>query len=358
MRCKTHPLPILFLILLTHLQAMSQTESVQWSEFPALPDKLGFAGMYAGVSSGAILAMGGANFPGKLPWEGGTKKWYDHIFVLPPGGSWQLSPVRLPAASGYGVSVSWRDKVIVAGGCNESAHLADVYSYEWKYGRMVTEPLPDLPRPLAYMTGALLGDILVVLGGSEAPAGPPTKTAWILNLENPEEGWKEIEPWPGPERILPVSGVWKDQLFLMSGETSRQNSAGAKLRAILCDNYALSLSKTSDGLKAIWTKRTPAPRGMSAGGTLPLLGSNKFFIWGGVDAVTAQYRTPATHPGITRSMLFYYPENDTWEYLGDQTRHASRVTLPVIPYETSWLYVSGEIKPGIRTPGIIRIHGK
>lgn len=334
---------------------MSQTDRIKWSEFPPLPDEQGFAGMYAGVSSGAVLAMGGANFPEKYPWEGGVKKWYDHIYILPDGGQWQRSDQKLPLPSGYGVSVSYKEKVIVAGGCTDTEHLSLVFSYQWKDGKLLKENLPDLPLPLAYMTGALLGDALILLGGSETPTGPGLKTAILLDLQHPENGWQKIDSWPGPERKLPVSGVWNHQLFLMGGETSNVNPKGETYRDILLDNYSLSIRKEGERWKADWQKLAPIPRGVSAAGTLPLINHNQFVVWGGVDAVTAQYRNPATHPGIVKSVLLYYPENDTWEYLGDQTNHLSRVTLPVIPYLDGWLYVSGEIKPGIRTPSIIRI---
>ena len=334
---------------------MSQTDQIRWSEFPSLPDQLGFAGMYAGVTSGTLVTMGGANFPDRYPWEGGKKKWYDHIYVLPEGGQWQLSGQTLPLPSGYGVSVNYKDRFIIAGGCTDTHHLASVYSYRWNGNRLEKESLPDLPRPLAYMTGAILGDALIVLGGTENPGGPPLKDALLLDLLAPEKGWQKIESWPGPERILPVSGVWNEQLFLMSGENSAVNSFGEKYRGILTDNYALTIHKEREKWKARWKKLSPIPRGVAAAGTLPLLNGSRFIIWGGVDAVTAQYRNPSTHPGIIRSVLCYYPGNDTWEFLGDQDKYPSLVTMPVIPYQDGWLYISGEIKPGIRTPSIIKI---
>ncbi len=334
---------------------MSQTDQIRWSEFPPLPDRLGFAGMYAGVTSGTLVAMGGANFPDRYPWEGGTKKWYDHIYVLPEGGQWQLSGQRLPLPSGYGVSVNYKGRIIVAGGCTDTRHLTSVYSYRWNRDRLEKENLPDLPRPLAYMTGAILGDALILLGGSESPGSPPLKEALLLDLLKPGKGWQKIESWPGPERILPVSGVWNGQLFLMSGENSPVNAFGEKYRDILNDNYALTIHKEGEEWQARWKKLSPIPRGVAAAGTLPLLNGNRFVIWGGVDAVTAQYRKPESHPGITRSVLCYYPGNDTWEYLGNQDKYTSLVTLPVIPYQDGWLYISGEVRPGIRTPAIIRI---
>ena len=61
-----------------------------WERLPSLPDREGFAGLFAGVSGGALLVAGGANFPDAKPWEGGKKVWYDTVFVRSgrsPGGS-------------------------------------------------------------------------------------------------------------------------------------------------------------------------------------------------------------------------------------------------------------------------------
>src|SRR4051794_14537917 len=54
----------------------------EWKQLPSLPDAEGFAGSFAGVSNGALLVAGGTNFPGKKPWEGGAKVWYDTVYVL------------------------------------------------------------------------------------------------------------------------------------------------------------------------------------------------------------------------------------------------------------------------------------
>ena len=45
--------------------------SLEWKQLADLPDVEGFAGSYAGVSNGALLVCGGANFPEKPLWEGG-----------------------------------------------------------------------------------------------------------------------------------------------------------------------------------------------------------------------------------------------------------------------------------------------
>jgi N-acetylneuraminate epimerase len=331
-------------------------KAIQWSQLPVLPGGKGWAGMYAGVSHGALVAMGGANFPGKYPWEGGKKKWYDDIYVLQNGKSWIKAGEKLSEPSGYGVSVSYENKIILAGGSNENGHLKRVKALEWSGSKMKETDLPELPFPLANMGGLLMGDVIVVFGGNSFATDEPLKKCLALDMKNISGGWFELETWPGREMIFPVCTLYKGQCHLFGGETTDKNSKGEKFRFILLDSYRLTLNKTGTKWTASWEKLAPMPRGMSAGGTiLPVLNNDRFLLWGGVDAVTAQYKTPATHPGIIQSMLYYFPETDTWEYIGEQTKIPSRVTLPVVFWNNQWVYVSGEVKPGIRTPTVVGV---
>ena len=82
------------------------TLSLQWRPLPSIPDHEGFASPFAGVANGALVVAGGANFPGKRPWEGGTKIWYDSVFVLEkPDGAWKTAG-KLPRPIGYGVALT------------------------------------------------------------------------------------------------------------------------------------------------------------------------------------------------------------------------------------------------------------
>ena len=55
---------------------------MKWEPLPSLPEPLGYAGSFSGVGRGALLVAGGANFPDRPPWEGGTKTWTDRVFLL------------------------------------------------------------------------------------------------------------------------------------------------------------------------------------------------------------------------------------------------------------------------------------
>ena len=338
--------------VLTAMLFAAAQSGLQWAELPALPGGLGFAGMYAGVSHDALLAMGGANFPNKAPWENGQKQWYDDIYVLEKRKNWVKTSAKLPVPSGYGVSVSYQNQVIIIGGSYQSAHLRQVRGFTWDGQKITESSYPSLPLPLANMGGALLGDVIVLFGGSSSADGEALKKCLALDLKNIAVGWQEVQAWPGRERRFPVCAVYQNDCYLFSGETVDTNTKGEKYRLILQDSYRMSLQKKQGAWQATWTKLTPMPRGASAGGmTLPVL-NDRFLFWGGVDAVTARYPSPATHPGITPALLCYYPEKDRWEYLGDQQTYSARVTLPVVLWNGQWLYVSGEVRPGVRTPAV------
>ncbi len=352
---KNFTFSLLFIFMSTISGTVAQT-AMQWSQLPALPGGKGWAGMYAGVSHNTLIAMGGANFPDKYPWEGGKKKWYDDIYVLQNGKTWIKASAHLSVPAGYGVSVSHKNKIILAGGSNESGHLSRVTEWEWNGSAIIERPLPSLPIPMANMAGLLMGEVIVIFGGNSSVTGAPLKKCFALDMENVSAGWVELESWPGRERLFPVCTFYNGQGYLFGGETTDTNSKGEKFRSILLDSYRLTLNKEGNGWAASWEKLAPMPRGMSAGGTiLPVLQNDRFLFWGGVDAVTAQYKTPATHPGIIKSMLYYFPETDSWEYIGEQTQIPSRVTLPVVFWNNKWVYVSGEIKPGIRTTSVVGV---
>src|SRR5437763_6614440 len=107
---------LLLLIMGIAVGANPEPEVLHWRKLSQLPDPIGFAGSFAGVSGDALLVAGGANFQGEPPWRGGTKKWHDSVFVLEhPGDTWKNGG-KLPRPLAYGVSVSTPEGIICAGG--------------------------------------------------------------------------------------------------------------------------------------------------------------------------------------------------------------------------------------------------
>ena len=343
----------LFLILLNIYHSKAQKMPVI-ENFPALPDPEGMAGMYAGRSNGSLFCMGGANFPDKKPWEGGKKIWYDWIFRLTENKNWVKMDVHLPGPLAYGITVEFKDEIIIVGGNDDKAFHQQVYSLEWNGKNFNYKEYPSLPVPLANMAGALVNNIIVVAGGTNSFTGTPVSDCYALDLEHIGEGWTKIESWPGPARTQPVAGSFGNHFYLFSGEAIGTDHEGKPRRLMLQDAYRLRLNRDQNTLKGVWEKLSILPKAVSASANpVPVNEKGEFVFWGGVDASVAFLKDPVNNPGTDRKIFRYDSVTDTWSYEGVEEDIPSRVTLPAVLWEGYWLYISGEVKPGVRTNKIV-----
>src|ERR1035437_5466750 len=212
--------------------------SLRWEKLSPLPNRGGLGGPYAGVSNGKLLVAGGANFPQAPPWEGGKKTWYDIVYALSePQGDWKEAG-KLMRPMGYGVSATAPAGVICAGGSDLQRHYRDVFLLRLVAGGLETKALPLLPRPMANGCGAMSGNTLYIAGGIEEPNSTNAlRTFWALDLVAATPAWRELEPWPGPARMLAVAAVHDGAFFLMSGTSLSCEAEGKPLRRYLTDAY-------------------------------------------------------------------------------------------------------------------------
>ena len=310
-----------------------------WHQLSVLPDREGVAGAFAGVSGGALVVAGGANFPGKKPWEGGTKTWTDAAFVLDaPDGTWKPAGT-LPRPLGYGVSASHRGAVVCAGGSDATRHHADAFRLEWKAGKLHTSPLPPLPRPVANGCGALVGDTLFVVGGQETPDALASKAVFALDLSAAEPRWVAGPELPSP-RVLATAAVCDGKLYVVGGGELVRD--GDRLtRRYLRDAYRLD----RDG----WKRLADLPRPSAAAPSPAPADGAGFLLLGGDDGAQVQ-TAPDRHPGFPRSILRYDAARDRWTAAGEQP--APRVTVPCVRWADRWVIPSGEKRPGVRSPEV------
>ncbi len=191
---------------------------LQWRQAPAVPDARGVAAPFAGLHGSTLLVGGGANFPDRMPWDGGQKVWYDRVWALDRiDGTWRDAG-RLPRPLGYGVSISTSDGLVCIGGSDVERHYSEVFRLTVRDNKLETRPLPPLPRPMANACGAMLGETIYVAGGLESPNATSTlKTFFALDLADITPQWKELAAWPGPSRMLAVAAVQDGNFFLVSG---------------------------------------------------------------------------------------------------------------------------------------------
>lgn len=338
---------LLFLMPFTCLTAPAdgQNPALKWSQLPPIPDANGFAAPFAGVSGDALLVAGGANFPNAMPWEGGQKAWYDSVFVLPkPDGKW-LPGFKLPRPVAYGVSVTTKRGVLCAGGGDAKEHFRDVFLLRWLGDRIETESLPALPQPLANACGALVGETVYVAGSITKPdATNALRNFWALDLSQSAPQWRELEPWPGPARMLATAAVQGGAFYLVSGVELSGDAQGKPGRRYLKDAYRFTPG-------AGWKRVADLPRpAVAAPSPASALGQSHFVVLGGDDGTMAGFAPLAEHPGFPKTALAYHTITDTWSPFGELP--APRVTVPVVEWRSEFVIPNGEMRPGVRSPEV------
>jgi len=357
---KRHPLILLVILAAASVTARAddtQTQILRWQELPDLPNALGVAGAFAGVSGEALIVAGGANFPEPLFKDGqmnpaAKKVWWDEVYVLPtPEGAWQ-QPASLPRPLAYGASVSTPDGLVCIGGCDANESYADVFLLTWTNGQIEREALPALPKPCFNAAAALLGTTIYLAGGQESPEARQAMTTFrALDLSQDAPEWTELDLWPGPARILPVAAVQDGSFFLFSGCELFTDENGNVKRNYLTDAYRFTPdSRTTEQ----WKKIADVPVPVTAAPTPAIpAGQTHILILGGDDGTNADRTMELAdkHPGFSKDILAYHTITDTWTKAGSLS--AGHVTATTVKWRDTIVVPSGEIRPGTRSPKIL-----
>lgn len=384
-----------------------------WDELPPVPAspgqsrQPGLASPFVGVHGNVLLVGGGANFPDALPWEGGRKIWWDDLFVLERRADGRFAWVtdkafKLPRKIGYGFSFSTDQGVVCAGGSDAEQCFADVFLLAWdpKTREVVRSPLPSLPQPLAFMSGVQVGTVLYLTGGQTTMKDATGTTVfWALDLAQRGQGaafaWKVLPSWPGGGRILPVAAGRESpgspQVFVFSG---RSQPAG-RASTLFDDAYGYDVKAGQwRVLGAIRPDAASRESRCIMAGAAAVDRSGRILVFGGdagalfrelethdlaVAGLRAKLKEPTStvaeragwesevtghleakrriylnHPGFSRDVLSYGPDADRWSVVAT-TPLPPQVTTQVVRWGNDLVIPNGEIRPGIRTPAVIRI---
>jgi N-acetylneuraminate epimerase len=314
---------------------------LQFRRIADIPNSRGLAAPFAGVLNTALVVAGGANFPNAYPWERGAKVWHDRIYRLrEPDARWEAIG-RLPQALGYGASFTVDGGVVIVGGSDSGRHYASCWLMTERGGRVVFEPLPNLPLPLANVGFAKLGNLLVVVGGQETPASTAAnKRVFAMDSTAFGKGWFELPPMPGPARILPGVGVVADSIFVCSGADLYPGPDGKAVRKYLRDCYRYTgfggWKRLADLPKAAVAPPCPLPQF-----------ADGLAVFSGDDGSRAWIPQPV-HPGFDADINLV--TSKTIRALGSAP--FAHVTVTSVQWRGSWVIPSGEIRPGVRTPAV------
>jgi N-acetylneuraminic acid mutarotase len=346
--------------------------ALSWATLAPLPDPLGVAGPFAGVAAatndaadgGVLVVAGGANFPDRPPWDGGTKTWQAAVYVLStPGAAW-VGAAPLPRPLGYGVAASFGGRVWCVGGGDATEHVRSTVALGWDAAtqqlRIEADALPPLPEPMALGSGVLVGSRLFVAGGMSTPVATEAVGSFRsidLAAAPTARRWKEHPTWPGAKRILPVLGQLDGSIYLVSGAALVPDPAAAPggpavTRRFLTDAYAFDTR--TDAWRRI--ADCPVPLVAAPGPAIQVAASQLAFLPGDDGSLFFRQKELAgRHPGFPRQVYAYDTAHDAWRTCGVVPAGIRpAVTAPVVAWRGGWIIPSGEVQPGVRSPQILR----
>jgi len=367
---------------------------LHWSALPPLPPapgqarQIGLAGPFVGVHNDVPIVAGGANFPDALPWRGGKKVWWPDAFALVRGPdgkrSWRTDAGwRLPRALAYGAAVSTADGVVCIGGCDANRCYADAFRLSWNGRGLTATDLPPLPRPLAFLGAARIGNVVYVAGGQETTDDArATGRFYALDLARVGDAnaaaWEELPPLPGPPRVLPVVAAQNDGetscVYVFSGRNVHPGGP----TELLTDAYRYDPTARRWHRLADVAPAGEPPRCVM-GAPVVASGAHHVLVFGGADGklfakleALGKALAAATdeaekarltaekngildnHPGFSRDVLAYHTVTDTWTRAGEMPP-GSPVTTIAAPWGEGFVVPTGEVRPGVRSAAVWRV---
>jgi SSS family solute:Na+ symporter len=367
-----------------------------WRDLPPIPVAKGLGGPVVGVHQGRLIVGGGANFPTGAPWDTppGSKVWHSELYSLSSAeGTWQ-SAGELPVRLAYSVCVSTPRGVVLLGGEEDGQALADVWLLKWQDEdqSVSIERLADLPRPMAYHAGALMGDRIYIAYSSRTSTDGPfnEKKFWSVSLAElvasrwdetqaapPQlpDLWQEHPVWPGAPRHKAVAAVQRmgnrDQFYLISGENPWMDAEGKPVLdrfEYLADGYRFDAKENRwtriADLPAVPERRADVdaerwadfPKPVAAAASAPF-GQSDILVFSGS---TGRYITrPSPEiPAFPTDVLCYHTITDTWHPLPPMpigvvtTTAVNWPDLEAYPVQPRIVIPSGETQPAVRTPQV------
>ena len=330
----------------------SYLEKIEWDNGLSLPalhgvEHKGVAGAYFGMIDHFLILAGGANFPDELPWNGGKKSWHRTAYIMDvdrPEAEWIQIDAGLPRSLAYGASINLDEGLLCIGGCDSVSCYKEVFLLQLKDGKLVIdEQWPALPVALSNMTAALLDNKVYVAGGQQTMSAPEaTSHFYVLDLSEKEKGWKALPSWPGAPRGYAVSAVQSDGFdqcfYLFSGRNYKQDGSVE----VLTDGYVYNPRLNH------WKKLNQQFPVMA--GTAVPMGANHILLLGGVPELIAG---SDTHPGFDHTVRVYHTITNTLVEK-EVAPYPLAVTTTLAKQGHVIYWGSGEVKPGVRTPSLLK----
>ncbi|UFH34340.1 galactose oxidase [Flavobacterium acetivorans] len=360
-----------------------EVKHVEWKTAAQLqnPDgslSIGFAGPINGVNNDVLLVAGGANFPDKMPWEGGKKSYSKTIHVLQKCGdtfSW-IAAVKSTLAEpiAYCGTTSTDLGVVYVGGENENGLSNKSYLLKWNAEAKEVEikSLPNFPLAIANIALTHIDNVVYAVGGDEATKSSDSFASLDLNEANPE--WKTLPKIPlALANSVAVAQKGKNGIgiYVVGGRTKTASGISDLHHTTFVFDIKKqkweSVAAISDGKN---TTNFSAGAGLAVGNhSVLIVGGDNGAIFHQIETYLSQIaqakseeekaeliakknKLVTNHPGFYNGILLYNTLTDQWEKI-DELPFLPHVTTPAVLWDKKIILSNGEIKPGIRTPDVM-----
>lgn len=350
---------------------------VDWEIAAMLPAKsneqvsLGFAGAISGAHNGKVLVAGGANFPNTMPWMGGKKVYYDHVYIYEQiDGRLKIKNTTnlLPEPIAYSASVSSAFGIIYAGGESDTGLSNKAFIIKIiNDSSLEIKVLPNLPIATTNAALAIVNDKLYLAGG-ESTNGTSDQLI-VLDLNDLQAGWQKLPSIPIALSHAVIASQhisFHDKLYLLGG---RQKTPSG-ISELFSNIFAFDISTNT------WNKKAQLPYSLSAGTGIAinneqivLLGGDKGATFHKVETLIAEIgketdeqkklvlnekkvQLQASHPGFSNEMLLYDSIKDTCISIGVIPFNVP-VTTNLFKQHNQLFITSGEVRAGVRAPYIL-----
>lgn len=368
-------------IMSTSLKAQSNNKiNINWSVAAELMNgsraSIGFAGMASGVSNDVLLIAGGANFPGLLPFQGGKKHFSDSIFILERKNDsfyWNnKNKIKLTEPIAYAGYATTNKGLVYVGGDNEKGISSKAYLLTWNKQKQQVEKttLPNLPIAVTSPGVAAIGNVVYVACGDET-ANSSAKF-FSIDLSKRNLSWKSLPD--APKALANGSLVAADKrLYLIGGRTK----SATGISDLHSDVYYFDLgNNTWHKVADIFDGKNITPFTATAAFNIEdkyilLAGGDKgdvfhrienyFYKMANTSSDTQKEKLLAEknelvmhHQGFSTDVLLYDIKQNKWSKVAAMP-YAAQVTTSAVQWKNDLFICSGEIRPGVRSPKIIKI---
>lgn len=367
--------------MLNNMPAVAQSKkviSIEWKTIAELPPfrdqskSIGVAGPVVGIINNKLIVAGGANFPDKMPWQGGKKIYYNNISIFNKEKEQVFQEKiqnSLTSNIAYAANCITPLGVVYAGGENELGFSDKVYLLQWDEAsnNLRQTKLPDLPVETTNGSLVCIDNTIYFLGGETLTN--TTNQFYSLNLIKINQGWMTLPVLPKPLSNMVVVAQYlngQKQIYLMGGRAKQKNG----ISDFSSDVYSFDIH-----LK-IWDKKKSLPYPLSAG-TGAVFSEKYILLFGGdqgerfnkveqtisninlekeqfkkENLISIKNKLLESHPGFSNEILLYNTQKNIWLSNGFIPFNAS-VTTNLVQWADKIIIPSGEIKAGVRTPRII-----